>query len=394
MYLLRLFRFIIGYVIFTASGGFSERFLNLCSQQGIPITNVKMNERSVTAEIQASKYKKLRKIARLSGSTLRCTEKHGLYFWGKHREERVGLAVGTVFFVVFLSLVSLFVWNVECVGSQNLSEQTILEVAKNAGIYPGSLCRSINQVQAANTIITELNGKLSWVSVNLKGSHAVVEVRDYIARREDETYSAPCNIIADFDGVLLSVEVYNGTKANFEGGAVKKGDLLISGIAENRDTSSVFMEARGVITALHDDVFTTVGSLNSSVRTFYRNKTVKSIGLFGLKIPLGFFGQSGEYEEFTESTSLYFGDVRLPFYISKTTRAYYQDTPCAEEGKLSTLIFDDFTGEEYERYKNTTILTNKISFQPLPGELTVQSESRCIDFMGVKQEIRFADESQ
>lgn len=393
MYLLKLFRFIVGYVAFTASGGFSERFLNLCSQQGINITDVKMNEKSVTAEIQASKYKKLRKIARLSGSKLRCTEKHGLYFFLRQRRDRVGLAVGAVFFVVFMSVASLFVWNVECVGSENLSEQTILEAAENAGIYPGAFCHSINQVQAANNIITELNGKLSWVSVNLRGSHAIVEVRDYIARRQDETYSDPCNIVADFDGVLLSVEVHNGTKANYEGGGVKKGDLLISGIAENRDTSSIFMEARGVITAVHQDSFSVRGSLKREVKKYRQYKTVKSIGLFGLKIPLGFFGAKGEYDEFSESAALYFGNVRLPFTIRKTTRAYYETDEYAEKGKLCTVIFDDFTHEEYERYKNTTILENKISFPKSENMLTVSSESRCIDFMGVKQKIEFAKES-
>lgn len=389
MFFLRILRYVLGFVIFSAEGGFGERFLNLCSQRGIHLHNVRMNEKSVTAEIQASKYKMLREIARLSGVKLRCRKKHGLIFSLRQHEDRVGLVVGGVFFAVFMCIASLFVWNVETVGSEKLSSQTILLAAKEAGIYSGAFSHNIDQVQAANDIITTLNGKLSWVSVNIKGSHAIVEVRDYTQRREDETYSQPCNIIADFDGVLLSVQVHNGTKASYEGSGVKKGDLLISGIFENRDTSSIFMEARGVITATHSDICHADSGPKRTVKRYIMQKTVTKLGFFGIKIPLGFFGKNGDYDEFEESASLYFGKVRLPFYISKVTRAYYVQSDEEESERNVTLLFDEFTDREYSKYKNTLILDKKISVSETENRVCVKSEYECIDFMGVKQKITF-----
>lgn len=391
MFFLKLFRYILGYVSFSACGGFTERFLNLCCQRGIKLNNVRMSEKSITAEIQASKYKRLREVARLSGTRLKCLKKQGLVFTFRKHEDRAGLAVGGVFFVVFMCIASLFVWNVETVGSEKLSRQTVLIAAKEAGIYPGAFVRNINQPEAAEQIITSLNGKLSWVSVNIKGCHAIIEVRDYIARRDDETYSEPSNIIADFDGILLSVEVHNGTKASFEGSGVRKGDLLISGIYENRDTSSIFMEARGVITAIHDDSFSIKRNLKDGMKKYINKKTVKTIGFFGIRIPLGYFNNNGEYDELEEKSVLYYGNVRLPFYILKTTRAYYDTSEETEEEKSLTLFFDDFIENEYNRYKNTLILKKETNIAEKGNTATASFRCECIDFMGVKQKISFEE---
>ena len=394
MFFLKLLRYILGFVSFRAEGGFHERFLNLCSQRNIRLHNVKMNDKSFTAEIQASEYKRLRAVARLSGARLKCLEKHGLVFFLRRHEDRAGLAVGGVFFAVFMCFASLFVWNVETVGSEKLSSLEILLSAKKAGIYPGALSRDIRQTDAANDMITDLNGKLSWVSVNIKGSHAIIEVRDYMERRDDETYCEPCNIVADFDGVLLSVQVHNGTKASFEGSGVKKGDLLISGISENRDTSSIFMEARGVVTAIHNDTVTVKKDLERAVKKYVRKKTVSKLGFFGIRIPLGFFKDGLEYDEFEETAALYFGKVRLPFYILRVTRAYYEKTIEEEAEKSITLLFDEFTDTEYDEHKNTRILSTSIGISENQKQISVCCESECIDYMGVKQKIVFENQEE
>lgn len=389
MLFLKIYRWIIGYVTFRAYGGFTERFLNLCTQKGVVLSNVSVNENSITADIRAAEYHSLRETARLSGSKIKCQKKHGLVFFLRRNEKRAGLAIGGVFFVAFMCTVSLFVWNVETVGSEKLSRQTILAAAEQAGVYSGALRRNIDQIQAAESIIRTLNGKLSWVSVNIKGSHAVIEVRDYIARREDETYGDPCNIVADFDGVLLSVEVHNGTKACPEGSGVKKGDLIISGIYENRDTSCIFMEARGIITAIHDDCLFMERKMNQGFKLFNSQKSVRKLGFFGLEIPLGFFSAQKAYEQYEKRHYLYFGETKLPFYISEITRAYYKENEKNDAEKMVSLYFDDFANEEYERYKNTRILNKELTVQENGGILSFTDNINCIDFMGVKQKIEF-----
>ena len=173
-----------------------------------------------------------------------CISKYGLPFILFKNRNRVGLAVGAAFFVLFMSIMSLFVWSIETVGSERISEAEIVSVAEEYGLRTGCFRPALDVHEISDGMIKSLNGRLLWAAVNVSGSRAVIEVRDYIEKPESKTYSEPCNLIADFDGLLLSLEVHNGTKANFEGNGVKKGDLLISGIVENRDLSSVFHEAR------------------------------------------------------------------------------------------------------------------------------------------------------
>ena len=224
-----LFRLLFGYVRFCAYGGFAERFVNLCDLQKVKVRSLSFNEERLEGFVTARDYKKLRPVAKRSGMRLSCLSKHGLPFFLFRNRNRVGLAIGAAFFAVFMCIMSLFLWSVDTVGSERLSREEILSVAKSFGLREGAFIPKIDVHELSDSMITEMNGKLLWAAVNISGCRAVIEVRDYIQKPESKTYGEPCNIVADFDGLLLSLQVYNGTKANREGNGVKKGDLLISG---------------------------------------------------------------------------------------------------------------------------------------------------------------------
>ena len=235
-------------------------------------------------------------------------------------------------------------------------------------------------------MITELNGRLLWAAVNISGCRAVIEVRDYIQKPESKTYGEPCNIVADFDGLLLSLQVYNGTKANHEGNGVKKGDLLISGIVENRDFSSVFREARGKATAFHKDTLTFSAPEKEERRAYVKEDSVNFLRFFHLKIPLGFFKKGGNFEQYESEKRLRLKDIPLPFAIVKETRLYYTKTKEADENALERAL-DGYTAQAFEKYGNTLVLKTAISLSKSKAGVTVCAENECIDFMGKKQKL-------
>lgn len=151
------------------------------------------------------------------------------------------------------------------------------------------------------------------------------------------------------------------------------------------------MEARGVITAIHDDSFSMKRDLKDGMKKYINKKTVKTVGFFDIRIPLGYFDNNGEYDEFEEKSALFYGNVRLPFYILKTTRAYYDTSEENDEEKSLTLFFDDFTEEEYSRYKNTLMLEKETNISEKGNTATAAFRCECIDFMGVKQKISFEE---
>lgn len=387
MFILKLLRYIMGYVSFTASGGFSERFINLCAARKIAIREVKIGEDGLSAVTLPKNYKKLRTIAKNSGMKMKATGKHGLPFFLRNHKDRVGLLIGAVFFAVFMFVSSLFIWNIETVGAENVCDDEIIEAVKELGLKEGSLKRNIDTNELSRLAMINLSGKVSWLAVNVKGTRAVIEVRDYVEWREDSTYTEPGNIVADFDGLLLSVEVYNGQKVGKEGSGVDKGDLLISGIVENRDTSSQFLEARGKITALHNSKISLTQNKENEVKEYKSVSSVKKISIFGITVPLGFFEKSQEpYDEFENKKILTYGETKLPFAIIETTRAYYEQL-YENCDYISLSAFDEYTSLFYEKYKNTLVLSSKITVSNGKDEVLIESESSCIDFMGVKQKI-------
>ena len=386
MFLAEAVRLFSGYVKFSAYGGFRERFVNLCDNQKIKIRSLGFNEEKLEGFVAAKDYKKLRPIAKKSGMKLCCVSKHGLPFFAFQNRNRVGLLIGAVFFAVFMCIMSLFIWNVDTVGSEKISREEILSVAKELGLKDGSFRPKTDVHALSDGLITEFGGRLLWAAVNINGSRAVIEVRDYIEKPESKTYSDPCNIVADFDGLLLSLEVYNGTKANSEGNGVKKGDLLISGIVENRDFSSSFHEARGKITALHKSDISVFAPSKSTFRKYTHKESVYSLRFFWFKIPLGIFKKGENFEEFENEKKLMLKNITLPFSVIKNTRVYF-DEVTEETGIELENAVDDLTVSAFEKYKNTLVLKTKFALSKTKEGVSANSKSECIDFIGKKQKL-------
>ena len=61
--LIRLFRWLFGYVKFSYTGGFREDFINDCYGQGIHLKNIRVKNDELTAEAKIKTYKTLHRIA-------------------------------------------------------------------------------------------------------------------------------------------------------------------------------------------------------------------------------------------------------------------------------------------------------------------------------------------
>lgn len=385
MFLIKLFRYICGVVVFSAKGGFFERFINLCSVNKINIRDVSFSENTLKASVNPKKYKMLRDVAKRSGMTLKVQNKYGMPFFIRKNKNRVGLIIGAVIFAVFMVFTSSFIWTVEVSNTENVSSADVIKACEKLGLKQGTLKRKIDSNELSRLLMIELSGKVSWLSVNIRGTRAVVELRAYEPWRKDTTYKEPCNIVADFDGLLLYMEVYNGVKAAKEGNGVSKGDLLISGIVENRDTSSQFLEARGKITALHNDSLSLTIKENERIKSYTEYSSIKVLNIFGLKIPLGFFDENKSlYDEFNNEKHLNYGKARLPISLNEITRAYYEKTVRKNESLICEAV-DCFSINMYEKYKNTLVLKSQYSLEEKNGNIKIKSESECIDFLGEKQ---------
>ncbi len=179
-----LFRWIWGYVRFDFRKGFCENFLTDCYSQGFEIRDVSLNEDGFTAYCNLKTYKQLHHIARLHGGVVKITKKCGLPFLALPLKNRIGFAVGAAAFILIVSFLSTFVWNVEITGNDAVGTFAINAFLENNNLKSGVMWSSVDRDKLCWDMLGEFD-EFSWVHINKKGSTAFVEVNEVKAMPDE-----------------------------------------------------------------------------------------------------------------------------------------------------------------------------------------------------------------
>ena len=171
----RLFSFILGYVKFTFSGGFSERFLNICFNEGINLRDIKKKDDTVYAMCSPAAYKKLHTIALKSGGVVRIYKKCGLPFLLPDIKYRLGFFVGLFAFVLIIAFLNCFVWSVEIVGNDETSTNTLEYYLEDNGLKSGAMWSAVDRDRLSWLILRDFNN-VAWAHINRDGAKAVLEI--------------------------------------------------------------------------------------------------------------------------------------------------------------------------------------------------------------------------
>lgn len=313
MLIIRLLRFLKGYVCFRAEGGFCERFVNLCTLRKIPLWDLRRQKDCLYAVTTVEGYKSIRFPASRSGARVRIIKKCGLPFFFNRNRQRRGLLIGIVASALIILLLSGMVWDITVEGNSRLSEEQVLQAFSAQGVKIGARKSKINPSEAEDGALKALP-ELLWANVNIKGSRVEIIIKERTDAPEFPDTETPCNIVAAEDAEIVSVNEKIGVAQVQAGDLVLKGDLLISGVVENADRSSSLKSARGEVYAVVRRGFSSDGCKE----VFKKNKrTVKrySLNLLGIEIPLGFKPQ-GEYY-YKSSAYLSDENVVLPLGVTR-----------------------------------------------------------------------------
>lgn len=331
--IIKFLKYIIGFVTFKAWGGFSERFINLCEEEKISLWNIKNTNGEITASTSINGYKRLRNISKKTGMKIRTVKKCGLRFWLSKNRARSGLAVGAVAFMLILITLSQFAWRIEVVGNTEIEDEKILAVFEEYGIKAGAKISDLDLKTITEKALADMPD-ISWAKVNKKGSMLCIEIRE--KRKIPDIYddSVPTNVVASEDGVILSSDVLCGTEEIKVGSAVRKGDLLISGIVTHRDGSEELLHADGIVRAQTKDTFE-ISKKNICLYSLTNYKKRYEIFFFGLKIPIGVTPDGDLISE--NASYLQSGDSVLPLGVIKTTGITFSENTVAPE-EIQNLI--------------------------------------------------------
>ena len=148
-----------------------------------------------------------------------------------------------IFLLVFSSL---FVWDITVSGNETIPESVILDAMEENGLRLGAFIPSLDTERIEGVVILEVDG-ISFISVNLRGTVANVELRERADNTEIVDIESPSNLVASRDGQISALEITGGVSKVKLGEIVKKGDLLASGVIDSAALGYRLVRARGSI---------------------------------------------------------------------------------------------------------------------------------------------------
>lgn len=380
MIVTKIIRLLRGYVLFSAFGGFNERLVNLCVESGITLWDVCVNGGVVHAYTYASDYFKLRHAARAAGARIKICQKRGLGFFIKRHRQRIGFPVGAFVFILLIYLLSTMIWTVSIEGNVRLYEDDMVRLLSSLGVSPGVFKSHIDTDDVEQQLTVLLEDSVYWTSLNIEGSCAKLEIRELPGIKLKQSLGSPCNVVADFDGVIVGMSVLGGKAGVKTGSAVRRGDLLISGVIENKDATTSLYEAMGEAVAMHTREFS-IDIYGRDIECLLTDETVYRVGFFGLELPLGGRTEDGE-SFFCRELRLNIGGVELPAGLSKIYRLSTQPVQLDEE-RLSLIALSEFFMERNQKFKNTAVISQSVVRE---GD-KISFNARCLDYIGVQKEI-------
>ena len=250
MFFYVLWNYLIGYVVIRVEGLSLEKFINLTVSRGIHLWGInRQNYTTLTAKISIKGFRQLHGISHKIRCRIRIVDKRGLPFILFRYRHRKMLAAGLILFLFIIYGLSSFVWTVEVEGAEEINPQKVLSELESLGVKAGVLKSDIDSLWIENQLIIRIP-ELSWASLEIRGSKAVLRVRESVLPPVLIDRDTPCNVVAAKDGIIDKMIVLDGQAMVSEGQTVKKGQLLISGIIEHPNTIGVrYVHSMGKIIA-------------------------------------------------------------------------------------------------------------------------------------------------
>lgn len=355
-----LLGYIFGYVRIRIESVFIERFLNICISKRIYIWNIKREKATLLyANITIHDFKKIKNIAKKTKSLVHIQQKKGVPFIiHKYRKRKIFIALFSITIIGLITM-SNFVWNIELTGETSIPKGELIEQLNNQGLKIGMSKNNIDTKQIINRIRL-IRDDISWMGIKIKGTNAIVEVKEKDKAPEIINKDDFCDIIADKTGIITKINVQEGTAAVAEGDLISKGDTLVFGYLEGKYTDKRYVHSIADI----------------EVKTWYSKKEKF---YFETEIPVS----TGKTEK---KYCLYFNNFKINFY---KTLSKFQNYDTINERKKLMLFSNFYIPVEIEKKTNKEY--NMISKTYTEDELTalakVKLEEELLGEVGSQKEI-------
>ena len=383
-----------GYVRIRVEGFFIERFINMCISKRILLMDIQREKSSIMyAKVGLADYKKLRQIAKKTKSKVKIQSRKGLPFiLHKYRKRKIFLAL---FMVIIIGIIisSNYIWNIEVVGNVNISTREIIQSLEASGLTIGTSKNDID----TDTIINKIRlsrDDVAWIGITVKGTNAIVKVKEADKDPNILDENKYCNIIADKTGMITKINVQNGTATVKVGDIVEKGMTLVNGYLEGKYTGTRYVHGAAEIEAKIWYTKKEKASLVQQIAVQTGNEE-KKYSIKFKKNKINLFKTLSKFEKYDtineDKKLMLFSNFYLPIEIIKTTNKEYvlQEITYTEEQVIEILTKKLKKELLQEIKEQNNIVNTNINTNLEDGYVEVEVTYEVLENMGIEQEINF-----
>ena len=222
--------------------------INLCMHKGIPYSSFRASKDGVRLKFRPAAFKKVQAEAASRGICYTVERQSGLPFiLGKYKY-RFGLMLGIVMAIALVFASHQFVWDIKVTGNEKMTSGEVIALLDEYGFSVGSYIRNVNTDKIENRILID-SDKISWMSINIVGTVAEVQVRERAVPESQSVSLKPANLVASKSGIVEEVRIFRGKAMVGAGKYVEKGELLVSGLFDSVQEGFRYTRAAGEIYA-------------------------------------------------------------------------------------------------------------------------------------------------
>ncbi len=328
----KILQYYRGFVIVRIISHSPERFLNLCRNHEIVLQDLTYRDGYYECQMDLKDFRRIRSIAHKSHTRLFIVKKCGFPFFLYRNRHRKVTYISCAVFVVVLYIMSLFIWDIQFEGNQKYTDDVLMTFLHSQGYVQGMQVHNVVCEDLEKAIRNEYED-INWVSARIDGTRLVVKIKENtgILEIEENDYKEG-DLIADKDGVVVSVITRKGTPLVHKGDIVEVGDVLVTGTLEILDDGGGVMVQHRVqadADIILERTYEYKDSLPASYieRNYIKEKTHYFVQLFDYRFQILPVEKQENMEVITTKNQCHlFSNFYIPVYYGSCQERIYEET--------------------------------------------------------------------
>ena len=383
------FLFLFGYKRIGISKNELEALLNLCRKSATRYWAISASEEYAELCIPFFSARRLSKEAVAVGLSPKEIKSGGLPAIILRHKGRFGIPVGIALALLIIILSGQVIWDIRIEGAQKISKEEVEATLEQCGLRIGT-AKSKLDIDVIENRVLILSDSISWISINVRGTVANVELREIDFPPDIDGDTA--DLISNGEGTVLRTEDVRGNLLVTPGDTVTQGQLLIGSAYGNGMDPFKQASPKGKVFAECEDSFS-VSIPRVYQKKVYSNKVKCEKYLVFFKKEIKFFGNCGnlpstcdkiEMVEYLRSPS----GNDLPIGIKTVSyREYSYTEESRSDEEMTELAVYRMSAEISKAIPDAEILRIQTDFLLSDSSYTLTKKIRCIRNIAVRKKI-------